>query len=124
MFRKILTLIVISSIISGCEVFQTRDTEPVTTSDALVCKVPYDFSYPATINMRDVKFFVITPEKMREILTGNPDDLPVVFYGLSVDGYESMSYNMAEINKFLEANKILFQEIRQYYSNEKPTSEK
>lgn len=124
MLKKILTLALGISLLSGCEIFQTRDVEPISTNDALVCKVPYDFKVPTAINMRDVKFYVITPDKMRSILSGNPENLPIVFYALSVDGYESMSYNMTEINKFLEANKILFREIRQYYSVEPAETEK
>jgi len=104
--------------------FRIFDTEDIDADGALVCKIPYDFQEPQPINMRDVKFYVLTPEKMHEIINGNPENLPTVYYGLSVDGYESMSYNMLEINRYLEANKILFQEIRRYYTPDNTDSEK
>jgi outer membrane lipoprotein-sorting protein len=124
MLKKILILLTLSSFLSGCATFRLFDTEEVDADGALVCKIPYDFQEPQPINMRDVKFYVLTPEKMREIINGNPEDLPIVYYGLSVEGYESMSYNMLEINRFLEANKILFQEIRNYYTPKQEESEK
>ena len=113
---------ILSSILSGCSIFKsfkTFDTsEEIGTDDALVCKVPYDFNYPTPINMRDVTFYVLTPEKMRELINENPDDLPIVYYGLSVDGYKSMSFNIQDINRFLEENKVLFTELKKYYSDE------
>ena len=119
MLKKILALILISSMISGCSFFTRMiKTEEIDDNPALVCKIPYDFEQPAPIKMRDVKFHVITREKMREILNGNPNNLPVVYYGLSVDGYESMSYNMQDINRYLEANKILLKSIDDYYEKE------
>lgn len=119
MLKKILALILISSMVSGCGFF-TRliKTEEIEDNPALVCKIPYDFEKPEAIQMRDVKFYVITREKMKEILNGNPNDLPVVYYGLSVDGYESMSYNIQDINRYLEANKLLLESIEDYYKKE------
>jgi len=124
MLRTILILVLLSSLLSGCAMFRIFDTEDIDADGALVCKIPYDFQEPQPINMRDVKFYVLTPEKMHEIINGNPENLPTVYYGLSVDGYESMSYNMLEINRYLEANKILFQEIRRYYTPDNTDSEK
>lgn len=123
MLKTILTLILMSSLLSGCALLRVFDTQDVSANDALVCKIPYDFQNPPAINMRDVQFYVLTPERMREIIDENPDNLPTVYYGLSVRGYESMSYNMLEINRFLEANKILFQELREYYSTDSEKSE-
>ena len=105
--------------ISGCGFFTRMiKTEEIDENPALVCKIPYDFEEPEPINMRDVKFYVITRDKMREILNGNPNDLPVVYYGLSVDGYESMSYNIQDINRYLEANKILLKSVKDYYKKD------
>ena len=119
MLKKILALILISSMLSGCSFFTRMiKTEEIDDNPALVCKIPYDFEEPEPINMRDVKFYVITRDKMREILNGNPNDLPVVYYGLSVDGYESMSYNIQDINRYLEANKILLRSIEDYYKKD------
>lgn len=118
MLKKILTLILISTMLSGCSIFRVFQTDNVEENPALVCKIPYDFEKPAPIEMRDVKFYVLTRDKMREILNGNPNDLPVVYYGLSVDGYESMSYNIQDINRYLEANKLLLQSIEDYYKKE------
>jgi len=103
---------------TGCSIFRVFETETIEDNPALVCKIPYDFEKPQPIQMRDVKFHVLTKEKMREILNGNPNELPEVYYGLSVDGYESMSYNMQDINRYLEANKILLKSIEEYYRKE------
>lgn len=119
MLKKILVLILLSSMMSGCSFFTRMiKTEEIDDNPALVCKIPYDFEKPTPINMRDVKFHVLTRDKMREILNGNPNDLPVVYFGLSVDGYESMSYNIQDINRYLEANKILLKSIEDYYKKE------
>lgn len=82
----------------------------------MVCRVPYDFRAPTPINMRDVKFHTLTPEIMREIVEGNPNDRPTVYIALTTDGYEKMSYNMTEITNYIKSNKTLLKEIRLYYS--------
>lgn len=127
MLKKIAQLGVISTLIvaiSGCETMSTLFTaEEVDDNPALVCKIPYDFERPTPIRMNRVKFHVLTPEIMEEIVNGNPNDRPEVYYGLTVDGYESISYNMVEINRYLESTKILIEQLSEYYSNEESDNE-
>ena len=123
MLKKILILALSSFLITGCSWMRVFTTEEIGDNESLVCKIPYEFQQPTPIKMQDVKFYVLTRDIMQEIIEGNPNDLPVVFYALSVDGYESMSYNMLEINRYLEANNILIKSIRDYYKKEETSEE-
>lgn len=118
MLKKILILLLITSIMSGCSVMRLFDTKESTTliDNELVCRVPFEFEPPSPVRMRDVTFFVLTPEIMSEIVEGNTNNRPTLYYALTLEGYEGMAYNMLEINRFLEANKILFRALQDYLS--------
>lgn len=93
-------------------------------NEAMVCRVPYDFRAPSPVNMRDVKFYTLTPKIMKEIVEGNPNDLPTVYIAITTDGYEKLSYNMVEITNHFKSNKTLLKEIRLYYSKKSVEEER
>lgn len=117
--KNIVVLAFLVTSLVGCASLRTIFTSEaiVEENETLVCRVPYEFQAPSPVNMRDVHFHVLTPEIMKDIVTGNPNDLPDVYIAMTIEDYENMSYNMVEILNYIKSNKALFNEISLYYSN-------
>jgi hypothetical protein len=65
---------------------------------------------PRQLELRDVEWKVLTPEKMEEILN-SPYNGDVVYYAVTPEGYEKLSLNLQELKRYI----IQQQEIIIYY---------
>ena len=84
----------------------------------LICKVPFVPNIPEGITWRNIEFRVLTPEIMSDILSGSDGKGDIVFFALTVDEYEKLSYNVADFKRILHQNKLVLYEVIDYYKEE------
>ena len=75
---------------------------------------------PDSVVWKEFKWTVLTPEIIEQLLAkykaGELDESKLVFYGLTTDGYENLSVNMAEVIWFIEQQKAVIM----YYKDTVP----
>ena len=103
--KILLILLVVSS--SGCSLLgkdpyipEVKPVEVVTiTKPAAIYHPPL----PNQVRTKPVEWRVLTPDIMDEYLTDLKEgNAPTnAFYGLTTKGYENLSYNMAEVKRYI-----------------------
>lgn len=118
---KILSTIIISSfLLQGCSWSFFDTVEPIQVQTQAVEKTPLDLKEPKPLKPRKVEWFIVTPENFDEVfaeLKGKKFD--VVLYGLTDDGYQSLSMNLAELRTFIIHQQKIITAYKDYY--EPPT---
>ena len=70
------------------------------------------------INIRDVRWFILTEEnfsdKMKELKdTGRP----VAFFALDGEGYENLSLNLSDLRAYIQQQQAIIGAYQDYYEN-------
>lgn len=121
---KNLSIILISSmILSGCALnpFSGPDIKPIEVQTVAVEKTPLNIQEPKPINPQKVEWFIITPENANDIFAElEKKKFDVVLYGLTDDGYQNLSMNLAEFRKYIIQQKGIIKGYKEYYEPEKP----
>lgn len=55
---------------------------------------------------------------MSDILSGSDGKGDIVFFALTVDEYEKLSYNVADFKRILHQNRLVLYEVIDYYKEE------
>ncbi len=115
---KILSIAVLSAVLSlgaltGCA---TNEVQPVVISTVPVQKTALALKDPGPIKTRKVHWFVITPENVDSVFADlQKKKYSLVLFGLTDDGYENLSLNIAEIRAYMTEQKAIVEAYREYY---------
>ena len=115
---KILSTAVLSAVLSlgvltGCA---TNEVQPVVISTVPAQKTALALKDPDPIKTRKVQWFVITPENAESVFAElQKKKYSLVLFGLTDDGYENLSLNIAEIRAYMTEQKAIVEAYREYY---------
>ena len=115
---KILSTAVLSAVLSlgvltGCA---TNEVQPVVISTVPAQKTALALKDPDPIKTRKVHWFVITPENAESVFAElQKKKYSLVLFGLTDDGYENLSLNIAEIRAYMTEQKAIVEAYREYY---------
>ena len=115
---KILSIAVLSAVLSlgvltGCA---TNEVQPVVISTVPAQKTALALEDPDPIKTRKVHWFVITPENAESVFAElQKKKYSLVLFGLTDDGYENLSLNIAEIRAYMTEQKAIVEAYREYY---------
>jgi hypothetical protein len=104
---KILKILILTALLSGCSVLESRFTPPEVRPVEIVTvqkSAPiYHPPLPNQITAMPVEWKVLTPDTMKEYLEDlSKGEAPAqAFYGLTNKGYENLSNNMAEVKRYI-----------------------
>ena len=111
-----MSLLPIILILAGCS-FLTR-TETVTETVYVDRDIPVK-QHPNGLNLRDVTWYVVTEENFEEFKTefmrGRSE---FVFFAISVEDYERMSLNLADLTRYIKQQKELIVYYEKAIQNE------
>jgi hypothetical protein len=82
-------------------------------------RVPLNLPSTDTINQREVKWIIVTPENVDDVfhkLTKNGVDGAV--FGLTDTGYENLSLNIASIRKLVQQQQAIIIAYEEYYKDQ------
>lgn len=122
-YLKILSLILLLSSLVGCAWLLPKPETKIVTVTETVKPVLQKTARPKAVTLNTVEFKVVTEQNLDQFLkdfkeaNGN-----VVFYAITVSGYESMAINLAELRRYILQQKevILYYETMVDNNNEKP----
>ena len=116
---KIIQLLTLTALLSGCSLLDSRFTPPEVKPVEIITvekSAPiYHPPLPNQITAMPVEWKVLTPDTMGEYLSDlEKGEAPSqAFYGLTNKGYENLSNNIAEIKRYIR--QLL--SINEYYRN-------
>ena len=97
-FLKVLCLILLSSIVSGCNTYKAL-TETITQTEVVKANVPIQ-ERPKKVDLNSINWYVVTERNLPEFITRfEGENGALVFYAMSVRDYETLSLNMADLKR-------------------------
>ena len=121
-FGMILSLLLVTTILSGCASFWKPEKEIVVQTKIVERNIP-TVPHPKQVRLNDVKIYVVSPEVnydefMEEFTKKNGADS---YIAISVKDYENLSKNFAELRRYIDQQKRI---ILYYEEAVKPSEEK
>ena len=99
---------------TGCSVFRKPEEVVVTNTVIKAPDIPLQPA-PRPINMIDIKWYTVTTDNIDEFEKNfENDNGDLVFFAISVQHYQNLSLNLAEIRRYIEQQ----QSIIIYYENQ------
>ena len=106
MFYWNLKVLLITSFLTGCSWLSPQTRAPAQPVEVVKIEIPapvYHPVLPSKIKTMPVQWTVLTPEIMQEYVQDlEAGEAPVnVWYALTTKGYENLSQNMAEVQRYI-----------------------
>jgi len=112
-------LILTTFLISGCSTVQKLDV-----FSTEVERVPLNLESPVTPEMEEIKWVIITSENAEQVFAKLKEQgSDPVLFGLTDDGYETLSKNFAQIRAYMIQQSTVLDQYREYYEPEKVDNE-
>lgn len=104
--------------LSGCFGIGVNDEE--------IPRTRLELNDPEPVNMRPIKWIIITPENQEEVFEKlSRSDTDLVLFGLTDDGYEALSKNLLDVRNYLIEQKFIILKYKEYYEPiEQPSDQK
>jgi hypothetical protein len=89
-------------LLSACN----HNTPPITTVPEIIELKVQRQSLPKAVQARDVQFYVVTEDNLDEFITRfKAENGELAFIAVSVRGYENLSLNIADLQRFIKQQK-------------------
>jgi len=109
---KILVLALFVASLTGCKWF-VKDIEASYTP---VPKPELVLPEADEIRMRELEWFIITPENAEEVFAEiEKGNNAVVLLGLTANGYERISLNLADVRGYIQQQQSIIAAYKKYY---------
>lgn len=118
-----LTVVLSSTLLSGCasfDFFGGPKVKPIEIKTVQQDKVQLNAQEPLPLEPRKVEWFIITPDNAESVFAElERKKYDVVLFGLTDDGYENLSLNMAEIRAYILKQRGVIKAYKDYYEPQK-----
>lgn len=105
--------------LSGCALFGPS-VKQVEVQKVEVEKPRLNLPNPAPLKLRETKWIIVTRENAERIFAElEAKGQPIAVFGLTSDGYEALSLNIADIKTYLGTQKEVILQYRNYYEPKK-----
>ena len=109
------TLITCLTLISGCS--SVKDLQIFTKE---VERTPLNLDAPKPLSMNKLDWIIITEENYKEVFDKlRKENKSAVLFGLTDDGYETLSLNFAQVRKYIILNQNVIKKYKDYYEGNK-----
>lgn len=113
---SILSVLLSFALLTGCTNSQPQRIE-ITSKPA--SRPTIILPTPDVLNLREVEWFLITPENFEEKIDEiQKQGRPVVFFAITDQGYENLSLNLSDLRSFIEQQKTIIAAYENYYSTD------
>ena len=120
---RITGLLLASSLLTGCASFSLFGSrvKPVEVQVKAVERTRLNLPHPDPLSPRPIEWILITPENAEEVFAKLKEkNIDLVLFGLTDDGYESLSVTMAELRNYIATQRQIIIKYKEYYEPEKP----
>ena len=109
------TLITCLTLISGCS--SVKDLQIFTKE---IERTPLNLDASKPLSMEKLDWIIITEENYKEVFDKlRKQNKSAVLFGLTDDGYETLSLNFAQVRKYIILNQNVIKKYKDYYEGNK-----
>ena len=123
----ILTISLLSVSLSGCASFSLfgEKVKPVEIQTKAVERTRLDLPMPEPLKPRSPQWILITPENVEQVWAKlREKNVDLVLFGLTDNGYEELSINIAELRNFIASQRQIIIKYKEYYEPSKNEEKK
>ena len=120
------SLLLVASLLSGCASFSLFGdrVKPVEIQTKAVDRTRLNLPDPAPLRNKPVEWILITPANAEQVFAELKEkNVDLVLFGLTDDGYESLSVTMAELRNYIATQRQIIIKYREYYEPAAPAQE-
>ena len=124
---RILTISLLSVSLTGCASFSLfgSKVKPIEIQTKAVERTRLDLPNPQPLQPRSPQWILITPQNAEEVWAKlKEQNVDLVLFGLTDNGYEELSINMAELRSFIASQRQIIIKYKEYYEPEKKEEKK
>jgi hypothetical protein len=124
---RITSLLLVASLLSGCASFSLFGSrvKPVEVQVKAVERTRLNIPHPGPLSAKPVEWILITPENAERVFAELKEkNVDLVLFGLTDDGYESLSVIMAELRNYIATQRQIIIKYQEYYEPEKSEEKK
>lgn len=85
------------------------------TSDAMVCRIPYEVEPLSPIVWRDFQWKILNTEIVKEMIA---NDQPIRYYALTPSDFQNLSLTTNDILRYINVQQEQLDQIVEYYSKD------
>jgi hypothetical protein len=121
---RILSILTIPLLISGCSVFSWGErVKPIEIQTKAVERTRLNLPDPTPLKANPVEWIVVTPENVEEVWKRlREKNVDLVLFAITDDGYEQLSVSMAELRNFIAQQRQVIIKYKEYYEPKTPDS--
>ena len=115
-------LLLVASLLSGCASFGLfgARTKPVEIEIKAAERTRLNLPDPAPLRNAPVEWILVTPANAEQVFANlKAKNVDLVLFGLTDDGYESLSVTMAELRNHIATQRQIIIKYREYYEPDK-----
>lgn len=112
------SLLLVASLLSGCASFGLFGdrVKPIEIQTKAVERTRLNLPDPAPLKNNPVEWVLITPANAEQVFAQLKEkNVDLVLFGLTDDGYESLSVTIAELRNYIAAQRQIIIKYREYY---------
>ena len=117
--RNVLLLSIGSLLLSSCasfSLFNKDKVEEVEVQTVEVEREKLNLKVPSPIELLDPSWIIIHPDNMDEVWKKLKEDKKdIVLFGLTDEGYQSLSVNLTKLRNIIEQQRIILFKYKEYY---------
>lgn len=99
--------------LAGCS---TNKPQPIEITTKPIDKPELVLPDAGELNMRDIKWVLITPENYEQVFEElGKDGRPVVLFGLTDKGYENLGLNLSDLRAYIQQQQAILAAYENYY---------
>jgi len=114
----LLSILVLTSSCASFSIpfFDKKEVKPVVVEKLEIKREKLDLPLPKPLELDNIEFVVITEKNFDEVLKKfSKENKDFVLFGITVDGYKSLSMSIAELRKFIKTQQFIILEYKKYY---------
>jgi len=102
-------------LLSGCSLLTPQPRE-IQVSTVPIEKPQLELPQADELRLREVEWVLITPENAEEVFAeAEESGRPIVFFGLTDEGYENLGLNISDIRAFIQQQQTIIAAYENYY---------
>ena len=125
-FKTLTISLLLVSSLTGCASFALfgNRVKPVQIETKAVERTRLNLADPAPLRNKPVEWILITPANAEQVFAELKEkNVDLVLFGLTDDGYESLSVTMAELRNYIATQRQIIIKYREYYEPAAPAQE-
>ena len=123
--KNVLLSLILATSLSGCASlpsfsFGKNDVKEVEVKKVAEERARLNLSSPEPLDLKAPKWIIITPENSNEVWPlVKEENEDVVLFGLTDQGYETLSIMIAELRNFINTQRLIIEQYKNYYEPQK-----